>query len=109
MAVIETTKAIAPAGTWTSDPVHSNVSFEIGYAGVNTFRGSFPDFAATLEGDSLEGSAQVASVDVKDAQLNAHLQTPDFFDAERHPQITFHATELVRHEDNTVSGKGELT
>jgi polyisoprenoid-binding protein YceI len=109
MAVIETTKAIAPAGTWSADPVHSNVSFEIGYAGVNTFRGSFRDFAATLEGDSLEGSAQVASVDVKDAQLNGHLQTPDFFDAERHPQMTFHTTELVRHEDNTVSGKGELT
>jgi polyisoprenoid-binding protein YceI len=109
MAVIESTQAFAPAGTWTADPVHSNVSFEIGYAGVNTFRGSFREFSATLSGDSLEGSAKVASVDVKDEQLSGHLQTPDFFDAERYPEITFRAAELTRHEDNTVSGRGELT
>ncbi len=48
MSVIESTKQFAPAGSWTADPVHSNVSFEVGYAGVNTFRGSFRDFTATL-------------------------------------------------------------
>jgi polyisoprenoid-binding protein YceI len=109
MSVIESTKQFAPAGSWTADPVHSNVSFEVGYAGVNTFRGSFRDFAATLSGDELEGSAQVASVDVKDEQLNGHLQTPDFFDTERYPEITFKATELHRLDDNRVEGKGELT
>ena len=109
MSVTQTTKTLAPAGTWTADPVHSNVSFEVGYAGVNTFRGSFTDFSATLSGDSLEGSAKVASVDVKDEQLNGHLQTPDFFDAQRYPEITFRATELVRHGDDTVTGKGDLT
>ena len=108
MSTIET---FAPAGTWTADPVHSNVSFEVGYAGVNTFRGSFRDFSAVLAGGeqpTLEGAAKVASVDVKDEQLNGHLQTPDFFDAERFPEITFKATELSR-EGTTVRGKGELT
>ena len=110
MSVIETTtKPFAPAGTWSADPVHSNVAFEVGYAGVNTFRGSFREFSATLAGDSLEGSAKVASVDVKDEQLNGHLQTPDFFDTQRYPEITFRATELVRHDDDTVTGKGDLT
>ena len=109
MTVIETSKTIAPAGTWAADPVHSNVSFEVAYAGVNTFRGSFTDFDATLEGASLEGSAKVASVDVKDEQLNGHLQTPDFFDAARHPEIAFTATELIRGAGDAVSAKGELT
>src|SRR2546427_5913660 len=110
MSVIETTtKPFAPAGTWSADPVHSNVAFEVGYAGVNTFRGSFREFSATLSGESLEGSAKVASVDVKDEQLNGHLQTPDFFDTQRYPEITFRATELVRHDDDTVTGKGDLT
>jgi polyisoprenoid-binding protein YceI len=109
MSVSTSTNTFAPAGIWTADPVHSNVSFEIGYAGVNTFRGSFRDFSASLSGDSLEGSAQIASVDVKDEQLNAHLQTPDFFDAQRYPELTFRATELVRHDDDTVAGEGELT
>jgi len=110
MSVVETaTKPFAPAGTWTADPVHSTVAFEVGFAGVNTFRGSFREFNDTLSGDSLEGSAKVASVDVKDEQLNGHLQTPDFFDAERYPEITFRATDLVRDEDGKVTAHGDLT
>ena len=108
MSVIESTTELAPAGVWHADPVHSTVSFEVGHAGVSTFRGSFREFAATLEGSTLEGSATVGSVDVKDEQLNGHLQTPDFFDAERYPEIGFKATELAR-EGNRVSGRGELT
>jgi polyisoprenoid-binding protein YceI len=109
MSAIVSTKEFAPAGTWAADPVHSNVSFEVAYAGVNSFRGGFREFSATLSGEGLEGSASVASVDVKDEQLNGHLQTPDFFDAQRYPEITFKATELTRGEDNSVHGKGELT
>lgn len=112
MAVVHTTRQFAPAGTWSADPVHSNVAFEVAYAGVNTFRGSFNDFSATLVGGeepSLEGSARVASVDVKDENLTAHLQSPDFFDAQRHAEIAFRATELHRLEDDRVEGSGELT
>ena len=109
MSTIESTKQLAPAGTWTADPVHSNVSFEVAYAGVNTFRGGFGEFSATLTGDELEGSAKVSSIDIKDEQLNGHLQTPDFFDSERYPEITFKATELHRLDDNRVEGTGELT
>jgi polyisoprenoid-binding protein YceI len=106
---MSTIEILAPAGTWSADPVHSNVSFEVGYAGVNAFRGGFKEFTATLDGETLEGSAKVASVDVKDEQLNGHLQTPDFFDAQRFPEITFTATELRRAADGTVEGSGELT
>jgi polyisoprenoid-binding protein YceI len=105
-AVIDT---IAPAGTWNADTVHSTVGFEVGYSGVSTFRGSFREFEATLDGAGLSGSAKVSSVDVKDEQLNGHLQSPDFFDAERYPEITFKATELNRTEGDHVSAKGELT
>ena len=102
-------ESIAPAGTWTADPVHSTVGFEVGYSGVSTFRGSFRDFEATLDGSGLTGSAKVGSVDVKDEQLNGHLQSPDFFDAQRFPEISFKATELARSGDDRVSAKGELT
>jgi polyisoprenoid-binding protein YceI len=100
---------IVPAGTWNADPVHSSVGFEVGYSGVSTFRGSFREFEATLDGTGLSGSAKVASVDVKDEQLNGHLQSPDFFDAQRYPEISFNATELSRSGDDELSGKGELT
>jgi polyisoprenoid-binding protein YceI len=110
MSTLESTTTLAPAGTtWAADPVHSNVSFEVEYAGVSVFHGSFRDFDASLEGSTLDGKARVASVDVKDEQLNGHLQSPDFFDAERHPEISFHADELAVAEDGTVKGTGELT
>jgi len=109
MSTLEST-TLAPAGTtWVADPVHSDVAFEIEYSGVSTFRGSFRDFSATLEGSTLDGAARVASVDVKDEQLSGHLQSPDFFDAERYPEITFRADGLALADDGVVTGSGELT
>jgi polyisoprenoid-binding protein YceI len=93
----------APAGSWSADPVHSNVSFEIAYSGTNTFRGGFHEYSAGVEDGVLTGSAKVASVDVKDEQLNGHLQTPDFFDAERFPEITFRTSDL-EHGELTIKG-----
>ena len=110
MSTLESTTTIAPAGTtWAADPVHSTVGFEVEYAGVSIFRGSFRDFDATLEGSTLDGSARVASVDVKDEQLSGHLQSPDFFDAERNPEIAFRADTLSLGDDGALSGTGELT
>src|SRR5262249_15865206 len=93
-----TTFTSAPAGTWSADPVHSHLQFEIDYAGTNIFRGGFDDYTATVEDGVLEGVAKVASVDVKDEQLNGHLQTPDFFDAERFPEISFRTSDLETGE-----------
>ena len=66
----------APAGTWSADPVHSDVSFEVAYAGTNTFRGAFRDFTATLADGRLQGSVKVASVDVKDGSSTATCSRP---------------------------------
>jgi polyisoprenoid-binding protein YceI len=103
MSTLETTTTTVPAGAWSADPVHSHVSFEVAYAGTNTFRGGFAEYAASLQDGVLEGSAQVASVDVKDEQLNGHLLTPDFFDAERFPEISFRTSDL-QHGELTIKG-----
>jgi polyisoprenoid-binding protein YceI len=101
-----------PAGTWNLDPVHSRVDFEVRYL-AGTFKGEFREIGAelTVEADrsSLAGTAKVASVDVKDENLSAHLQSPDFFDAERHPELRFTASELRLDGDGKVSADGELT
>ena len=90
MSTIETTSQALPTGTWNADPVHSHVGFAVEYVG-GTFRGTFSPFDATLavteDGVTLTGSAPVAGVKVQDDNLTAHLQSPDFFDAERAPEI----------------------
>ena len=107
-----TTLTRLPAGTWNLDPIHSRVGFEVHYL-AGTFKGEFHEIGAelTVAGDqaSLQGRAQVASVDVKDENLAAHLQAPDFFDAERHPELRFSAEDVRLDGDGKVSVDGELT
>ena len=87
MSTIDTQQAL-PTGTWSADKVHSTIGFAIDYM-AGTFRGSFSDYDAQVTDGALEGSAAVASVEVKDPNLEAHLQGPDFFDAERFPRLSF--------------------
>jgi polyisoprenoid-binding protein YceI len=101
-----------PAGTWGIDPVHSHVEFALDYM-VGTFRGSFSPVEATLVvGDdgsvSLTGSVKTEGINVNDENLNAHLQAPDFFDAERAPEVSFRSTDF-RRSGNDVTVAGELS
>jgi polyisoprenoid-binding protein YceI len=101
-----------PAGTYTSDPVHSSTGFAVKHM-LATFRGSFAAFDATLTADEdgrtrLVGSVPVDTVVVKDENLAAHLQSPEFFDAEQHPRITFESTDIAI-DDGAVTVTGDLT
>jgi polyisoprenoid-binding protein YceI len=77
-----------PAGTFVADTVHSSVGFEVPYA-VATFSGTVRDFEASLVDGRVTGSAKIESIQVKDENLEGHLLSPEFFDAERHPVLTF--------------------
>jgi polyisoprenoid-binding protein YceI len=98
MSVIETQGIAIPAGTWKVDPSHSRVEFSIRHMGIASIRGSFADFEAVIAGGEeprITGAIRVASVDTRDEGRDGHLQSPDFFDAERHPEITFASTRFV--------------
>jgi polyisoprenoid-binding protein YceI len=103
----QTTQQALPTGTWSADKVHSTVGFAVPYL-AGTFQGTFSDFDARLTDGVLRGSAEVASVQVKDPNLEAHLQNPDFFDAERFPQLSFEAQDISRSGDD-LTVAGELT
>ena len=98
-------------GTWSLDPVHSTIGFEVDYMG-GAFRGQFREVNARLaaEGDApvLTGSAKVASADLKDENLTAHIQSPDFFDAERYPELTFESSEIDLAGDQ-IAVRGGIT
>jgi polyisoprenoid-binding protein YceI len=106
MSTIEQTQAV-PTGTWQADTVHSRVAFEVPYA-VATFSGEVPDFDASLEDGVLEGVARIASIQVKEENLQAHLLSPEFFDAEKHPVVSFSGSNLKRDGDK-VELDGEIT
>jgi polyisoprenoid-binding protein YceI len=102
-----------PAGTYAVDPSHSGVGFEVRHMGIATVRGSFRRFQgkidATGEQPVLTGSVEVASIDTGDEQRDAHLNAPDFFDVERHPEITFHTTAIDTAQDGKLRLAGEIT
>jgi len=96
-----------PTGTWKADTVHSGVAFEVPYA-VATFSGEVPEFEASLENGKLIGVAKIASLTVKDENLQAHLLSPEFFDAERYPEVRFEGSNIKRDGDK-VTLDGEIT
>jgi polyisoprenoid-binding protein YceI len=107
----QTPKQQIQPGTYAADPVHSSIGFAVIHNGVSTFRGSFSTYEARLVGGEepwLEGSVDVASLDVPDEQLKGHLLSPEFFDADRHPQLRFGSTELDIDEDGSLRVRGEL-
>jgi polyisoprenoid-binding protein YceI len=107
MSIAEQTISL-PTGTYAADRVHSSVAFEVQYMGIGTFGGMVPDFDATLQDGRLSGAARIASLEVKDENLNAHLLSPEFFDAERHPEVGF-STDRAEVTGNEVRFEGEIT
>ena len=97
-----------PTGTWTVDKVHSSIGFEVEHM-VSSFRGHFEDYDVKLADGQLEGAVSVASVKVYDENLEAHLQSPDFFDAALHPELRFDSRELAIGDDGNVTLEGDLT
>jgi polyisoprenoid-binding protein YceI len=105
-----TEQTAVPTGIWKSDPVHSNVGFAVRHAVVATFRGNFADYEVTLANSDgeprLYGAVRTDSVEVRDPKLTGHLLSPDFFDAERYPEITFTSTAIhVNGGELVVPGK----
>jgi polyisoprenoid-binding protein YceI len=107
--------AVQPfAGTYRAQPVPSSFAFAVRHSGVFWYRGSLSDVAATLRADgedlALEGSARVESISVVEpAAMRASVLGPEFFDAERHPEITFRSTAVRLGDDGRAELDGELT
>ena len=108
-----TTLQTIPTGVYNVDPTHSNVGFEVRHMGIATVRGKFATFEGKIDasGDSpvLEGRVDVSTIDTGDENRDGHLKGAEFFDAEQHPQISFHGTTTEAGADGRVTLKGEIT
>jgi polyisoprenoid-binding protein YceI len=97
------------------DPTHSSVEFAVKHMGIATVRGRFTEFEGVLEvGQDLassraRGSVKAASITTGDDQRDEHLRSPDFFDAEHHPEITFQSTRVEPIDEDSSRLFGDLT
>ena len=108
---MSTATTTLPAATWGVDPVHSTAGFSIKYM-VSSFKADFAKVDAALDttGDTpkLTGSVDPASIQLKDENFHAHLQSGEFFDTENHPAIAFESTDF-RFDGDDLVVDGTLT
>jgi polyisoprenoid-binding protein YceI len=102
------------AGTWTIDPSHSEVGFVVRHLMVSKVRGLFEKFTGTLTvgtdvlTSSVEAVVDMTSITTRDENRDNHLRTADFFETEKHPEMTFSSTSITPKGDNFVL-TGDLT
>jgi polyisoprenoid-binding protein YceI len=101
--------------TWQLDPIHSHVAFAIKHLAISTARGTFDVIRGKIEFDeahpenaSIEAEADVASINTRDKNRDAHLLGAEFFDVEKYPLISFKSTKVERAGDD-YKVTGDLT
>lgn len=104
------------AGTWTIDPVHSAVAFQVRHLMVSKVRGAFDTFTGQVvvaeDGTpTVTADIEVDSFNTKNAQRDGHVRSADFLEVEKFPTMTFRSTslegagsEFVLHGDLTLHG-----
>ena len=87
--------------TWTIDAAHTEVNFAVRHMMISNVRGQFQKFSGTIDFDETNPAnttvavqIDVASLNTRDEKRDAHLKSPDFFDAEQYPHITFQSTRV---------------
>lgn len=101
LAMAQKAQLAAPAGTYQIDPVHSHIGFEIPHLVISSVEGTFGAAEGQLlvadkfEASSVKASVKVDSINTNNADRDAHLKSADFFDAKKHPGMTFESTALT--------------
>jgi len=104
------------ATNWQLDPAHSSVEFGVRHLMISTVKGRFGDISGTVTLDpsdesaaSVEVTVQTASIDTRQEQRDAHLRSPDFFDAQSFPVISFRGKSVEGDTDSEFQLTGDLT
>jgi polyisoprenoid-binding protein YceI len=113
MSVAENVGAqMLASGSWEVDPAHTAIEFRVRHLMIATVKGRFRDFDGGIvagKDPSVLGSIRVASLDTLDDIRDEHLRSPDFFDADRYPEIWFRSSNVRVEDDVRFALPGELT
>jgi polyisoprenoid-binding protein YceI len=103
------------AEVYSVDAAHANVGFEVRHF-MSQVPGRFNDFQGTIEinrdnpeASSVQFTIQTASVDTRNEKRDDHLRSPDFFDVDAHPTITFKSTSIKKVDADTYHVTGDFT
>jgi polyisoprenoid-binding protein YceI len=101
--------------TFSIDPKHTSVGFSVRHLMIAKVRGSFGSVAGTVElGESglipaaVNAQIDIGSIDTRESQRDAHLKSPDFFDADTHPAMRFTSTKVEPEGETRFRLTGEL-
>jgi polyisoprenoid-binding protein YceI len=98
-------------GTWTIDPVHSDVSFSVRHMMVSKVKGRFGTFSGTIAtadnplDSTVTAEIDLSSIDTNNAQRDEHIRSADFFEVASYPTMTFTSTSIEADgEDFVLNG-----
>lgn len=101
---------------WNIDASHSQATFSVKHMMISTVRGHFEVLSGQLNIDEahpenswIEAEVDAASINTRDPKRDGHLKSPDFFDVEQYPKITFKSTKVEATGDNEYRVTGNLT
>lgn len=104
------------SNTWNFDPAHSRVGFAVRHMLISKVRGSFTRWSgavdldeSNLEQSSVRVTLEAASIDTAEPKRDQHLASPDFFDVESYPSITFESNRVNDLGNGALEVVGNLT
>ncbi|MFA6448065.1 MAG: YceI family protein [bacterium] len=102
--------------TYKIDPVHTTAFFKVGHLNIGFVRGGFTDISGTVAFDkkntalnSVSMTINVASIFTNNAQRDTHLKSPDFFDADKYPTMSFKSKTVTHVRGNLYKVTGDFT
>lgn len=114
-ALILSLSAIAQKA-WVEDPLHSKLGFTVTHLGIADVPGYFDEYDVTITSSKADFSdavvelkADVKSINTQVEQRDNHLRSPDFFDVDRFPELTFKSKSIKKLKDNSYRLTGDLT
>ena len=108
--------ALAEAATWNIDPAHTQATFTVRHMVISNVKGEFQSTKGVVKIDDkdlaksmVDVTIDAASIHTREDKRDAHLRSPDFFDVERYPTITFKSTKVEKAGGDRYKVTGDLT